>query len=243
MRKLMLLLIVASLTTSCSSKKSPREEITNLDHPGLTAREAYKALEERLTQASTVLLKSQIRSTGAVDSDLAGEMVMESGNRVFFRFGGQFKSKSLTMKLLSDGRQVRGRGAKDTRGITPAALNDAILIGCTRMGILHNLAMMAADQLPDRSDGDVRGWVQTTNHHWGPQGQVRGQPARSIEFDVVVSGENVGAAAVWLSKRTGLPLKRTQEVRFENQTMKVVERYLRFDVNIDLPPGLFQIKG
>ena len=64
-----------------------------------------------------------------------------------------------------------------------------------------------------------------------------------LEFDVIVSGKNVGAAAVWLSKRTGLPLKRTQEVRFENQTMKVVERYLRFDVNIDLPPGLFQIKG
>ena len=48
-------------------------------------------------------------------------------------------------------------------GATPPALNEAIVIGLTRMGHLHNIAVLTGGLPPDHSDGGAADWVRVAN--------------------------------------------------------------------------------
>jgi len=54
----------------------------------------------------------------------------------------------------------------------PPEVREALVIGLTRMGILHNLARLVAGVPPDRASGGVRDWVEGREIAWADSVEV-----------------------------------------------------------------------
>ena len=112
----------------------------------------------------------------------------------------------------------------------PAGLAAALVVGLTRMGVLHNLAMLVGGAAPARAEGGVEDWVQTVDHRPLSPAPAEGE---AICFGLRVEGEPSGEATLWLDA-DGMPTRREQIVPFPEGEMRVVERYERVS---GLPPG------
>lgn len=185
--------------------------------------ELFGALEASLRDASLVEIRCVVTSTGAVISSLEGTLRIEPGNVVTLRFAGSFAGTEVDLRLASDGERVTGEaGGVTFDQAAPPALVEALLVGFTRMGVLHNLAMLSAGQLPDHSTGGVRDWVQVSDFRLDADSR---QPGRVVRFQITVDGAPAGGAGLVIDPETGEPLQRTQRVAFPGGEMLVLERY------------------
>lgn len=186
----------------------------------------FRELEEKLLNEKSLRLKFKIISEGPVTSLLRGQLRLRSGNRVEIEVAGTFQSKAASTRFESDGKKMRWGVADRKFDLeTPRALNEAIIIGFTRMGLLHNLATLLEGEPPDHADGTVEDWVQVSDFLFAapdPSSKVRG---RSIRFRIAVEGEGAGEANYWISPMTRLPVERRQTVHFKTGDLKVVETY------------------
>ena len=116
------------------------------------------------------------------------------------------------------------------------------MIGLTRMGILHNLALMTAGQAPDHGEGGVREWVTVSDFKGGKvTDDSREVWVRS--FQITVAGAPSGSAALWIDAATGDPLRRSQTVQFETGEMKVIEEYEAIKLDGELDPTRFEVSS
>lgn len=181
----------------------------------------FDALEDRLLKSSYLELTGRIESTGAVVSSLEGSLIID-GDRVLLGFGGSFAGNPVTIELSSDGTTMTGgSGTLSFEVETPPALKEGLLIGVTRMGILHNLAVLASGNPPQATYGEAPTWVTVSDVTGGEH---------SLGFGVVVDGKPSATAKLTLNTETGLPAKREQTVRFPESDMQVVEDYEKFEV-------------
>ena len=189
------------------------------------AREVFDAeaqfaeLEQRLLQAKNVSMKINITSSGAVSSALKGELRLSEPNQAHVDFKGEFAGNPAEIRLDSNGERMFGGSAdKSFREDTPPALNEGIVLGLTRMGVLHNLAMLSAGAPPDGTDGQIREWVQARNFSYN-------EATKAIQFEIVVSGTPSGEVELWVDEETGMPKRRKQTVHFPEGDMEVEEVY------------------
>jgi len=186
----------------------------------------FRELEEKLLNEKSLRLRFKITSEGPVNSSLQGQLRLKSGNRVEIDVSGSFKSNPVSVHFESDGKKMRWALADRQIDLeTPKGLNQAIIVGFTRMGLLHNLAMILGGEPPDRADGTVGDWVQVSDFLFAapdPSSKVRG---RSIRFQIEVDGKGVGDADYWISPLTRVPVERRQTVHLKTGDMKVVETY------------------
>lgn len=193
--------------------------ISTAEEAAAGAEAAFAALEERLLSAP-VAMRFHITSEGAFASELAGTLRME-GDVARLEARGTFGADSARLHLAADADSVRGgNGERIFAGPTPPALREALALGLTRMGLLHNLARLVAASPPDHAEGGAGEWVGTEGHAW-----VEGGEAGEMRFGIVVDGTDVAEATLRLDPATGLPAVRTQTVRFPGGEMRVVERY------------------
>lgn len=175
-------------------------------------------LESRLVAADTVRFAYRVRAQGAVEVELAGDVsIVEEDIEV--TGAGHFAGQPVEVFVRGDGEFYEfGNRTKHESLPTPGELRGALLIGFTRMGILHNLARLTGAAPPDHADGGVREWVTIDS--------VTIDPADSaaISFDLTVAGERSGSASLEING-AGLPLLRRQIVHFPSGEMRVEERY------------------
>jgi hypothetical protein len=119
---------------------------------------------------------------------------------------------------------VFGDATEPATAPRPEHLREALVIGLTRMGILHNIARLTGDAAPDHADGGVAEWVVAERLRAADERQADA----GIEFDITVSGQPAGAA-VLTTGSDGLPAIRRQTVHFPEGDMHIVERYTRLD--------------
>ena len=180
----------------------------------------FADLEDRLTSARWIELDADVRATGALAVELAGLVHVERERASWVKFAGAFA-----------GGQLRGAWSS-LETVDPFNVDvqqdvwaDALVIGTTRMGVLHNWAMVIARKDPDHGRGDPRTWVKVDGIAWKD-----GSPAtRTLTFRILVEDVPSGEASLVLDER-GLPARREQVVRFPEGEMRVVETYSRFDV-------------
>lgn len=197
---------------------------------GGDAEAMYLKLEKRLLEAASVRLTYDITAEGALEAHLRGKLTLQEGDRLELDGSGPFGGSPLEVSLVSNGEDLRGGTRPRSFDISaPPALREAVVLGLTRMGLLHNLARLTAGSPPDRANGGVEEWVLVENVRRGEPQEVDGTASVPLSFDVVVSGVPSASATLWLSKDTGLPVKRTQTVRFGSDEMRVVERYGSFE--------------
>ena len=157
-------------------------------------------------------------------SSLMGTLVLTRGNVMRLQAKGAFAQTPIDASLESDGQRLVGGTTADAIEVdTPPALHEAMVIGLTRMGLLHNLAMLTGDAGPDHADGGVQDWVQVSN--FAPAVVLEGVTDLRITFDLTVAGAPAGSATLFVDAETGLPAAREQTVQFGTSEMRVLERY------------------
>jgi hypothetical protein len=189
-------------------------------------------LEARLLAAQQVAIEATITSHGVVGSQLTGRSELLDRNRAKVAYAGQFAGKTADLALSADGGTLRLRnGARAREEPVGRESNRALLIGLTRMGLLHNLARLAGALGPDHAQGGVEQWLTLDSFRpvtYAQGGELEG--LMSFGFDLVVAGAPSASARLWLDPATGLPRRRQQTVRFPQGEMTVIEDYTRFDV-------------
>jgi hypothetical protein len=205
--------------------------------PGLTtaaaadleAMDAFAALEDRLLRAGTVEMSFDIRATGALDAALAGTAVVSASGEVVLTGEGTFAGAAADIGLRSvEGSMRGGNGGQTFVSPAPPALQEALLLGVTRMGLLHNLAVLSAGSPPDKTDGTLREWVTVEDIVLEDATPIGGVPTRAFSFTVVVGGQPSALARLWVDADTGMPIRRTQTVSFPEGEMRVLEQYPTF---------------
>jgi hypothetical protein len=195
--------------------------------PGLPAdaTEALSVIEDRLIEGGPATVRFEVSAEGAFSASLAGELRLLAGDDVALEAEGTFGGHPVTLELASgDGVMIWGNQDARRDGPHPEALREALVIGLTRMGILHNLARLVAGAPPDRADGSVRSWVEAEGVRW-----AEGDPDESgpgLSFGIRFDGQEAGDATLWVSPDGSL-LRRDQVVRFPGGEMLVRERYSR----------------
>ncbi len=138
---------------------------------------------------------------------------------------GAFGDKPMQLLLKSDGNTMTGgNGMRTFSSEEPPALREALVIGLTRMGLLHNLARLTANAPPGRAEGGVREFVEVRDIVDSEAAPVVDN-ARVLSLSIYVSDTNVADATLHADARTGLPIRREQTVRFPGGSMTVVEEY------------------
>ncbi|CAM2068130.1 Nuclear transport factor 2 family protein [Sulfidibacter corallicola] len=200
------------------------------------AEDLFRKLEQRLLQAEEWRFTSVIDAENAVTAHFEGTTHFQKGNRVTLTQKGHFAGTDTALKLNSDGNTMtHANHAQEKKSATPAHLNQGMTIGFTRMGLLHNLAMLYSASPPDRTDGSAEEWVVV--HRFEPLERVtlEGRPADKVAFSIQVGGKPSGKAALWIDRETGYPVRREQTVEFPNGAMNVVERYAAFSFSSQDP--------
>jgi hypothetical protein len=195
---------------------SPRpEQASSRPQPAVE----FGALEDRLLDADVVRFDFHVSAQGVVEADLQGALDIGPADRVRLTASGRFGGQPVDLLLQSDNGELEiGSTTNRTTTARPARLKEALLIGLTRMGILHNLARLTNASAPDHADGGVHEWVTV-----GSFG-ARASDSDPLSFDLTVAGQPAGSAELELDSR-GRPIARRQIVQFPSGEMRVAERY------------------
>lgn len=192
----------------------------------------FAQLEQRLLDSEALAIAFDVASSPPFQSALTGTLETGANQRADLAFHGTFGSETVDVSLSADGSVMtleHGAVAQRRQDIPPA-LREGLLLGLTRMGLLHNMAMLIASRPPDGTDGHFRDWVQVTGFAWAGEQSIAGRRAAGIHFRIIVGGEPAGEATLWVDASTGLPLLREQTVDFSAGSMSVTERYPRFEL-------------
>lgn len=182
-----------------------------------------EAVEARLLNATAFRMEFRIRSADV--AEIEGELEYGAGGQLALFGSGTFGGDPVELSLVSTDGYIRGgNNAINIDESVPANLREAVVIGLTRMGLLHNLARLVENQAPDRAAGGVRDWVVATNVSAAEGSPPVDAAASGISFDIVVDGAPAGSATLWLDAN-GLPVYRVQTVTFDGGSMEVVEEY------------------
>ena len=207
--------MVIGAVAACGAGSSEEAPTTEQD-PGA----AFRSLEERLLAARSVEVQYRVEAEGAVTVTLEGALRV-GPETVELTGTGQFAGADVDLSLTATGEDYTyGNGPESTTAPLPPELREALFIGFTRMGILHNLARLSANAPPDHADGGVEDWLAASAfgpHPTEPDG---------MRFDLTVSGEPSGSVTLALDGE-GIPTVRTQVVAFPDGEMRVTETYRR----------------
>jgi hypothetical protein len=184
---------------------------------------ALLAFAEARLISNSMDLRFRVTAEGAFAAELEGVLRID-GHAVFLAADGGFGGAPVRLQLRAEGdsmRIVSPRG--DSVASTPPQLREALVIGFTRMGILHNLARLTGGLEPDRAGGGVREWVEVQQVRLDLGAAAAGEIA--VRFDIHVGGARTAEATLWFDADTGAPIRREQVVRFPGGEMRVEERY------------------
>ncbi len=197
--------------------------------------EDFHALEQRLMQSNGLCLDFEISSTGVVESSLKGETRMRRPNNARITARGEFAGAGTDIVFRTNvGRMFGQNGDHRFEAEAPTGLTEGIVIGLTRMGLLHNLAVLSTGAPPDRIDGTVKRWVRPGDIRAGEIIEEDGRRLGSFAFTVVVADQPSGEATLWFDAETGLPVRREQVVQFEQGEMRVLESYENVDLACEI---------
>lgn len=227
-RLTVLLLCLTLVPLGCRHKTdAPAPEMAGLgqkEDPAL----AFQELERHLLTSDAVYLPLDIKAEGSLGARLKGRFSTETDHGEVLEARGQFAEQPVTLSLHEEGGRLVLVGAQGQKTMErPAQTREALLLGLTRMGVLHNLALLRATAAPDGSNGDMGRIVSAGDHRFLEDRELGGKTAHGLAFTLTTSdGKQVGEASLWFDPRTGKPLWREQVVRFPNGDMRVTECYL-----------------
>ena len=181
----------------------------------------FEALETRLLAAQAVEFDFHIIAEGAIGVDLKGSFRLKRGENIRVSGAGEFAGEPAALLLSSSGGELELRSGEMQRNIPiPLETEKALLLGMTRMGLLHNLAQLMSANPPDHAEGGVEEWVIL---------RTMKEKMQVHSFELFVGGQPAGTASLEVDT-TGVPIVRMQTVKFPGGEMRVVEKYFDFKI-------------
>jgi hypothetical protein len=231
-----LLAIVALplLGASCaSSQDGPREAGADLE-----------ALEARLLEAPLVHSTSHLVAEGAFAAELRCVHTIDRNGQVFVKAQGTLGGQPVDLTFVAEHGRMSVTAAQGQRELAePSDLRGGLLLGLTRMGWLHNVAMLAGGGWPDATDGSADEFARALDVMSGEELEVEGRIQRALTFGIEVRGQIAGSAVLLLDCETGLPIERWQKVQMPGGEMHVVETYETFTLDLGAPRAAGYVEG
>jgi hypothetical protein len=209
------LLVLAACGGHQPVERTPVEQLFSDDPLAV-----FGGLEEQLTEARDVIIEGRATATGAIAADVRGTLRVRRDRDSTIDVDGTHAGSALARSWRST-KPVD----PDSRDVQPPTWADALLLGVTRMGVMHDWALVIGGEDPDIANGDLASWVVVEDLAW-KDGDAA---TRTLVYRFVVGGVTNADAELTLDAR-GLPLRRTSVVHFPDGEMRVVETYARFDV-------------
>jgi hypothetical protein len=186
MKRAAAVVVIALLAASCRT---------------VTPEQSFAQLESRLLEMNPIDVTFALKSSGAVESASNGTL------------------KATGRDVIVDAETaIAGSSTKRSHALTdhgsPVSQKRLLILGWTRMGLLHNMVMLASGK-PIMHN--VEQSVRVANVRWN-----RGE--RMFAFDVLIDGTKTADARLWLDA-SGRPMRRLQTVQFPNGAMHVEEQY------------------
>lgn len=215
--------------TGCGGEAAPpRPQTTLADVEALLA-----------DPAASVHVPFEVEATGAVDAALTGDLFLGPEGAARLEASGTFAGRDVDVRMVSDGERLVWSGAPEPVP-APDGLRDALVVGLTRMGVLHNIARLTAGAPPDRMEGGVRDWVVVSPDTAGlaPGPDLTGE---GLPLAITVDGVPSGAFRLVFDETGRLPRLRRQGVDFPTGRMEVTERYPTVALQARFPEGHFAL--
>jgi hypothetical protein len=189
--------------------------------------QGFNRLEQILLTQPNYRLNFSVRSEGTFNVDLTGTLHIRGGDNLSLTADGTFGNERVSLQFTTDGRSMEGGSRQKTFSAeAPEYLKDALVLGFTRMGILHNLSRLIQGEPPDFGETDIREIVQLRDLSSGERrfitDNIEGFP---FAFRIAVDGRITAEARLWMNAHNFLPLRREQTVFFEGGSMNVYEIY------------------
>jgi len=229
------LCLLAGVALGCGEAETAREIRADPEA-------AFQRLEEDLLAAPAARVSYAITAQGVYDASLTGVLLIGAGNALRLEASGSFAGEPVDAVLVSNGVGLSMTvGGEEILLETPGQLREAVVIGLTRMGLLHNLARLAGSAPPDHAGGAVTKWVKVSDFSIADPPEAPPVDGVPVEFGIVLSQEPVGEVIMWLDQRTGLPMLRTQTVHFPDGDMLVTEAYHEVDLQAEPTAAAFTL--
>ncbi|HET7433368.1 MAG TPA: hypothetical protein VFN10_01510 [Thermoanaerobaculia bacterium] len=165
----------------------------------------FHVLEARLQRLPAASMRYHIESTGPIPTVVNGELHLD-GESVQLYGSAKVKGEDAYTRMPAEGETL------------PPNTRRALLIGMTRMGLLHNLVRgLMMKQGIDPKPGGADEWVRVTN-------VVYDLNAHRFTFDIMVEGQQAGEGELTIA-RDGKPSHRHQIVHFPEGDLTVDENY------------------
>jgi hypothetical protein len=225
-----LLLACATSGDSLEGEAAPPVAATpDAKHEDAWAKQTMTELEKRLQAAARVEIAFVIESKGAVVSQFEGKLAWARDGALSLVATGTFAGQPQQLELRGDAQTLETfvAGQSHWKGPRPPALIEAVVIGLTRQGLLHNLAVLTGGLPPDHADGGAAEWLGYVGPQLGPPEVFGSGEARPLEYQMTVEGQLVGHATLWLDGQS-LPIEKQVVVNFPEGQMQVTERYTSF---------------
>ncbi len=216
-------LALAVLTCACASGPRPVPEAA-------TALERLEASELALSTIHDAKVSFVTEAKGMVNAQLTGTIELYSKNVISFAAEGQFGNDQVRVELdTKSGDQNRslskGASVSNHKEPVPEALSEALGVMMVRMGLMHSVANLTADQPIEKANGGVREWVKAVDPKDLKRETVGDVACHRVGFDLWVDGKSVGTSNVCIADATALPVERVTTVRNDGGEMVVNERY------------------
>lgn len=222
--------VLVAGVSACTGGESPPGEVAV----------SMEAVEARLAESATPLhLPFRVEAGGAVEADVTGDLFLGTEGEARLQAEGTFAGRAMDVLLVSDGTSMVWTG-QDTPVPAPPGLRDALVVGLTRMGILHNLARLTAGAPPDHMEGGVREWVRV-EPDTANAAPVAMESGPALTRAIVVAGNPSGSFRLVFGPDGIAPRVRRQGVEFPQGRMDVVERYPTLALGAVLPDSLFTL--
>jgi hypothetical protein len=159
-------------------------------------------------------------------ADLTGTLERVADGQITINADGDFDGENQRLRLASDGANMWiGAGQVVTNLPIPAELDEAVIVGFARMGILHNLSRLTGGAPPDHMEGGADTWVGIQDVRTGAAETINGRPTGQFDYELLVDGTPSGRGRLWLDLLTGFPVRRNLIVEFDDGPMTVNEAY------------------
>lgn len=213
----------AALLAACAGGPRPMPQ-------GLTPAERLAFSEATLQHARGVSATFEIDAKGSTTATLSGTLELVEPDALALTAEGGFGGEHVRVELDARSGDVnrsltKGASVSANRDPPAGAVTEALALGLTRMGLLHNLARLVADEGLDRAQGGAGDWVKAADVKEGGPDNSGNEACHRVDFTIEVSGQRTGEASVCLSDTTSLPLHRRQTVHFDSGDMTVTETY------------------
>lgn len=181
---------------------------------------SYQNMEQKLLSAQRISFDFSVSAEGVIEGNFVGSAEASADGGLTITSTGDFIGRDLQMELTTDADSMRMVTSEMSDSLPlPPATFEAVVIGLTRMGLLHNLAALSTVSPPDHSDGGITEWVVVQDFEDGDGG---------VAFSIFVEGDKT--SDVTLTIEDGIPVRRRQVVQFPGGEMIVSEEYSNFTV-------------